>query len=464
MGMFSSHCWKLLTPMSSLILRMAVRAVNPWREKCPMRPLLLTRLHRCFFPYMMSGFGTVGAGLLLDHSQHFPVFLEIPELFILVPALLGLKGNLEMTLASRLSTQANLGSMDDRKTALKLCFGNLALAQTQALVVALIAAIVAIVLGAQDMGGPAGHAHPVSHWRHASLMIGASLFTASLASLILGCVMCLVVYGSHRLKIDPDNVATPIAASLGDITTLALLVGVSDFMYDHLYSRPWVGVVLAIVFLLTIPLWWTIARRNEFTCDVLHSGWWPVLMAMVISSGGGFILDKAVTRYQGIAVFAPVICGVGGNLVAIQASRLSTGLHQRFSTGDQRAVPENGSCCGTFRGSGGSASTARLLLFLTIPGHFVFLLTIRAVEQGGSHTSITPYFAVGYFVAAFLQVLLLLIVSNWLVHWLWRRGTDPDNSAIPYLTALGDLVGTALLAVAFITLNKYGDGDADVGD
>ena len=28
----------------------------------------------------------------------------IPEVYILVPALLGLKGNLEMTLASRLST------------------------------------------------------------------------------------------------------------------------------------------------------------------------------------------------------------------------------------------------------------------------------------------------------------------------------------------------------------------------
>ena len=33
------------------------------------------------------------------------MFLELAQLFILVPALLGLKGNLEMTLASRLSTQ-----------------------------------------------------------------------------------------------------------------------------------------------------------------------------------------------------------------------------------------------------------------------------------------------------------------------------------------------------------------------
>jgi len=36
--------------------------------------------------------------------QHWDVFKVITEVFILVPALVGLKGNLEMTLASRLST------------------------------------------------------------------------------------------------------------------------------------------------------------------------------------------------------------------------------------------------------------------------------------------------------------------------------------------------------------------------
>ena len=35
------------------------------------------------------------------------VFQQITEIYILVPALLGLKGNLEMTLASRLSTQVD---------------------------------------------------------------------------------------------------------------------------------------------------------------------------------------------------------------------------------------------------------------------------------------------------------------------------------------------------------------------
>jgi len=51
-----------------------------------------------------------------------------------------------------------------------------------------------------------------------------------------------------------------------------------------------------------------------------------------------------------------------------------------------------------------------------------------------------------------VQVVLLLYLANWLVHLLWRRGSDPDNSAIPYLTAMGDLLGTVLLALAFFVL------------
>jgi len=32
---------------------------------------------------------------------------------------------------------------------------------------------------------------------------------------------------------------------------------------------------------------------------------------------------------------------------------------------------------------------------------------------------------------------------------MWSRGVNPDNSAIPYLTAMGDLLGGAFLAAVF---------------
>ena len=66
---------------------------------------------------------------------------------------------------------------------------------------------------------------------HAFLLCASSLITASLASAALGIVMVLVIIISKQYGVNPDNVATPIAASLGDLVTLALLSLFSEFLY-----------------------------------------------------------------------------------------------------------------------------------------------------------------------------------------------------------------------------------------
>lgn len=49
----------------------------------------------------------------------------------------------------------------------------------------------------------------------------------------VGLVMVGVIIGSRKVGINPDNVATPIAASLGDLITLSLLAGVSSTLYEY---------------------------------------------------------------------------------------------------------------------------------------------------------------------------------------------------------------------------------------
>jgi solute carrier family 41 len=41
-----------------------------------------------------------------------------------------------------------------------------------------------------------------------------------------------VITGSKRIGINPDNVATPIAASFGDLITLAILACLSQGLYE----------------------------------------------------------------------------------------------------------------------------------------------------------------------------------------------------------------------------------------
>jgi len=44
--------------------------------------------------------------------------------------------------------------------------------------------------------------------------------------------MVAVIICSRRMNINPDNVATPIAASLGDLTTLALLSWIASMLFE----------------------------------------------------------------------------------------------------------------------------------------------------------------------------------------------------------------------------------------
>ncbi|KAM3859268.1 solute carrier family 41 member 2 [Diretmus argenteus] len=408
-------------------------------------------------PFLLAGFGTVSAGMVLDVVQHWQAFSHITEIFILVPALLGLKGNLEMTLASRLSTAVNVGKMDSPIEKWNLIIGNLALKQVQATVVGFLAAVAAVILGWIPEGK--------FQMSHAVLLCSSSVATAFIASLLQGIIMVGVIVGSKKTGINPDNVATPIAASFGDLITLAILAWISQGLYNCLDSYPYVSSLVCAFFLSLTPLWMVISSKHPASRTLLYSGWEPVITAMVISSIGGLILDKTVSdpNLAGIVVYTPVINGIGGNLVAIQSSRISTHLHFHSAPGE---VPEEAKgCyypCRTFYGTGANHRSAQVLLLLVLPGHLIFLYTIHLMKSG--HTTLTPIFMSVYLAAALLQVFLLLCIADWMVHSMWRSGKDPDSFSIPYLTALGDLLGTALLALSFHFLWLIGDQDSDVGD
>lgn len=131
----------------------------------------------------------------------------------------------------------------------------------------------------------------------------------------------------------------------------------------------------------------------------------------------------------------------------------------------------------TFAVSGAHHRSAQVLLLLVLPGQLIFVHIIHVIKGGltlpsllftvlflsASLTQVSkPWCGVPHRVvllmlwslcpASFSQVFLLLIVADCLVHCLWRRGKDPDSYSIPYLTALGDLLGTALLSLAFLLL------------
>lgn len=147
--------------------------------------------------------------------------------------------------------------------------------QCQAIVVGFLGSVVAIVMGAFRNG--------TISLDHAYLLCASSLVTASLASFVLGLITAGVIVFSRHCHINPDNVATPIAASLGDITSLALLSWISTILYESINKQDWVAPLVIACYILVTPLWVWIAKRNKYTNDVLYFGWTPVMIAMLIS-------------------------------------------------------------------------------------------------------------------------------------------------------------------------------------
>lgn len=114
-----------------------------------------------------------------------PAFLKVPQLMILTTALQGLKGNLDMCLASRLSTQANLGNMTSRREIIKMIVGNIALVQVQAIVAAICLSIFGMAVG-QLNGND-------FEWEHALLLAVSCMCTATSSCFILGKIILLSI-------------------------------------------------------------------------------------------------------------------------------------------------------------------------------------------------------------------------------------------------------------------------------
>lgn len=417
-----------------------------------------------FLPFLLAGMGSVAASLLLDHVKGWPVYVAYRELFVLIPPLLGLNGNLEMTLVARLSTQilrasleaaqgreehVNLDRLTTIKSQLKQAAANMALLQCQSTVVALVAVGLALAKGV------ARHGSGITPL-YACMLCACGLAAANVASMVLGAFMTTVVLVARRCGLNPDNVAAPIAASLGDLTTLTLLSTISSRLLlwkDSPFMTP--GVIS--LSLLLLPLWFFLAFRHENTRAVLKVGWPPILAAVLVSSFGGYILDYSVIRFEGIALHLSAVNAVGGNLAAIYCCRLSTFLSRRVERGV--LPPEETTRCpnplAVFVSGSEVGRVARILLLVVIPGQLIFLTATDLIRYGSF--TVSPLFGVLYVLVALVQVAILLYMSRSLVYWLWWWRVDPDNAAIPFITAAGDFTGTGLLTVAFFALEAVGD-------
>ncbi|KAJ3216339.1 hypothetical protein HK099_005908 [Clydaea vesicula] len=286
---------------------------------------------------LLSLGGLIMAGELLSLIESWKIFEKINELFILVPILLGLKGNLEMTLAARLATLANLGYLDRHASPLsetvtktkntycfgyfsedqwKILFGNFAVLQIQSIIVGLFAGSWGWVLG--------GCRHGVGHL---AIIVSSAIFCFVVSSMFLSILMYWMVMTCRKFKCDPDNVAIPVAASFGDFAVILMLAVCGKMFeafekYNDLISYFLIGLNL-----IGLILWIKPVRGNSYVKKVLSEGCISMILSVLLSSVAGVILARSIVEFQTMALLVPVLNGLTGNIASIYASRFSTSLH-----------------------------------------------------------------------------------------------------------------------------------------
>lgn len=105
--------------------------------------------------------------------------------------------------------------------------------------------------------------------------------------------MIAVIMISYRCKMNPDNLATPLAASFGDVISISVLSMIASGLYNRMTPEPWILYVILGCYFLILPFWIYVVLKNNYTKHVLTSGWLPVLSALFIS---GFVLLSIVVN------------------------------------------------------------------------------------------------------------------------------------------------------------------------
>lgn len=170
----------------------------------------------------------------------------------------------------------------------------------------------------------------------------------------------------------------------------------------------------------------------------------PILVALsILQMGSGYVLETLEETYLGnptLLVMVPVMIDMGGNLGSIMSSRLSTRLHLgllSFKIAD-RGLRTN---IAAILALALTVFTALGLVAYSI-GRWIFMRPIGFLD----------IMAISLISGMSLAVLAIVIsiVATWLsYHW----GLDPDDTTIPVVTNVCDILGVIILsAVAVVIL------------
>lgn len=348
---------------------------------------------------------------------------ELPGLFILIPAAVGMRGVISGATGARLGTSIAAGLFDvswRRGGALRQnAIVGLVLTLASSLYVALLARLSALVFGEPSIPLPD--------------LITISVVGGTLGSLLVLVAAIALAVISFRRGYDLDAVGTPVITAVGDMVTLPAL-----FLTTFLVRSEVVSDVLAVVCVLGAVVGVVAGLREEPAIRRTVLEMLAVLVLVpVLDVLAGTLLESQRDRFfelPGLLILIPPLISQAGALGGILSSRLSSKL--RLGVITPRGLPEppavvDGSLVLVFGIS--------IFTFIGVVGFGLAELTNHATP--GAFVTIWGTALAGLFLLP-----VILVLGYYLAVGTTRFGLDPDNHSVPLNTGVMDLVGV----VAFV--------------
>lgn len=356
---------------------------------------------------------------------------QLPGLLVLVPAAIGMRGNIFGALGSRLSTSIHTGtfglSWRPDTVVGQNVLAAVVLTTVTAVVLAVISKVVAVALGLSET-------IPVLD------LVVISVVGALLSSVVVLAFTLGLAAGSVRHGWDLDNVNAPLVASVGDVVGLPSL-WVATLVIGFGVVTDLIGIVLVVasVAALVVALRSSLALLVRIVRESV-----PILcLAGLISVVAGIAIEGRLAAFAALPALLVLLPGhlsSAGALGGVLANRLSSKIH--LGVVQMAAVP----------GREARADIGFVIL-LAVP---VFAANAAVAEAAARLIGVASP-GLGLLVAASLIGGLLAVSFAVLIAYYGtlvavRLGVDPDTYGVPMVTSSIDLVGAFGLILAIVAL------------
>ncbi len=383
-------------------------------------------LKESFASLILSAVTAVFAGIFLGKFEDS--FILLPGLIVLVPAAIGMRGNIFAALGSRLGSAFHLGTITrfdiNNYTIRNNLHSSITLTVILSIFLGFLAKSITSLFGLESISLP------------------AFIMISFIAGTVSGIVMLVITFGisflAYRYGWDPDTVTSPMITALGDFFTIPSLllaafaaIALGDLVQPLAYALLSVTAVYAIIIILSKGF----SAHKGYRTIVFQS--LVILLAAGSLDGiaGAFIelhIDDLVSAPL-LLVLLPAFLEEGGNIGNILASRLATKLHIGSIKPEFALTRE----------------VKREILNSVLSAYMIFPVVGFLTAVIGSFAGISgPGIATMVIASTGAGILLHLVIifMTFFFSFLsFRFGFDPDNTTIPILTSATDIIGTVAL-------------------